>query len=229
MYNDDAWATIKVLLATFGSVGALIAFFAVPKHESMKIESVKWDWSVQTVKYIAKGKELDSRKKGFEYRHREDAEEGMDFAKERILPKDAYDVKVTIKSETKKKKIGEDADGNPTYSYYDSYYLYFTYMVNTWDSFNTIHATGIGTDCHEPDRPYPNYTDIKDPKVGDVGCMPGHQERYTVTGSYKKGSKSFDISRADWETIHDKNATEIWFNRKRFHSDIYDVRFESEE
>lgn len=219
---------IAAALAAFGSVGGLIAFFTVPKHESMKIESVKWDWSVRTMQYISKGEELDSRKKGFEYRHSEDAQTAMDFAKQQLLPEGAYDVNVAIKSEQKKKKIGEDSDGNPTYRYYDSYYLYFTYRVNVWDTFTTIHESGTGTDCHEPNRPYPNYSDIKEPKVGDVGCVPGHQEHYTVTGAYKKGSKTFDISKTDWETIHNKNATQIWFNRKRFHSDIYDVRFESE-
>lgn len=220
---------IAAALAAFGSVGGLIAFFTVPKHESMKIESVKWDWSIQTVQYISKGKELDSRKKGFEYRNSEEAQENMDFAKEKLLPQGAYDVKVTVKSEQKKKKIGEDANGNVTYMYYDNYYLYFTYRVNEWDSLSVIHESGIGTECHEPKRPYPDYKDIKEPKVGDRGCIPGHKEQYSVTGAYKNGSKTFDISKTDWETIHDKNATEIWFNRKRLHSDIYDIRFESEE
>ena len=227
MYND-AWSAVKALLVTFGSIGAFVAFFTVPKHESMAIESVKWTWSVQTMKYISKGETLDSRKKGFEYCSSEEAQESMDFAKQQLLPEGAYNVNVTIKPEQKKKKIGEDSDGNPTYKYYDSYYLYFTYSINVWDTFTTINESGTGTDCHEPNRPYPNYSDIENPKVGDVGCVPGHQERYTVTGAYKKGSKTFDISRTDWETIHNKNATEIWFSRKRFHSDIYDVRFESE-
>ena len=220
---------VVAAVATVASVGALTAFFTVPKHESMKIETVKWDWSIQTVHYISKAKELDSRKEGFEYRSREEAQTIMDFAKEKLLPQGAYDVKATVKSEQKKKKIGEDANGNATYMYYDNYYLYFTYRINEWDSLSVIHECGTGTECHEPKRPYPDYTDVKEPKVGDRGCIPGHKEQYTVTGAYKKGSKTFDISRTDWETIHDKKLPEIWFNRKRFRSDIYDIRFERED
>ena len=206
-----------------------IASLFIPINGSMKIETIGWQWSVDVKCYTSKGKELRSDNKGRVYGSKKDAERDMDNVREKYLPSDAYDIRASVKSKEERKSIGTDSDGNTIYMYYTVYYILYNYRVNVWDSFNQICASGTDTDCHEPERPYPIYTDISDPQVGDKGCAKGHHEKYTVSGIADREVKTFDISRSDWEAIHEKGASEIWFKRHKLTSDIYDVRFESEE
>lgn len=226
--DDDALQLIAIIGVILFTIIAII-FCASPTTGSMKIETVNWQWEVKIYQYESVPYEVDSEKRDITYSDLRDAEAHMDETKAQMVPADAYDVNVTIKRDTDRKKTGEDADGNATYKYYDYYHYIFTYRLNQWNYFNSVYASGTDTEPHEPERPYKEANEIPDWTVGMFSCGLTHEEKYTVSGTVKNKKQTFDISKADWQRLHDAGIKEIWFKKGRFDDHIDKIAFEKGE
>ena len=227
--DDDALQLIALAWAILFALIAII-FCAMPATGSIQIETVNWQWEVKVYQYESVPYEVDSEKRDITYSDKDVAASHMDEAKAQMVPADAYDVNVTIKRDTDRKKTGEDADGNATYRYYDYYHYIFTYRLNQWNYFNSVFASGIDAEPHEPERPYPTHDAAEGPvELGTKRCSPGHEEKYTVSGMVKNKKQTFDISQADWQRLHDAGIKEIWVKKGRFDDHIDKIAFEKGE
>lgn len=230
MYDDlDAWQIVAIILGCMFVV-LLIIFCAAPVKRSMKIETVNWQWEVKVYQYESVPYEVDSEKRGITYSDQDVAVSHMDEVKAQMVPADAYAVNVTIKRDTDKKKTGENADGNATYTYYDYYHYIFNYRLNQWNYFNSVYASGTDAEPHEPERHFPTHDASEGlVELGTKRCSPGHEEKYSVTGIVKDKKQTFDISVSDWQRLHDAGIKEIWFEKGRFDDHIDRIAFEKGE
>ena len=202
-----------------------IVWLVTPVTDSMHIETVDWQWEVKVYQYVSVPQELDSRNRGYKFDHRSEAESEMDSVKNALIPAEAYDVNVTIKKDSDRRKIGE-IDGEPVYTYDDYYYYSFSYRVNRWEYFNSLYASGTDDKPYEPERPYKEANEIPDWTVGIFSCGLNHEEKYTVTGTSDSKQETFDISKEDWQRIHNTGVKEIWYKKGKFDDHIDKIAFE---
>ena len=52
---------------------------------------------------------------------------------------------------------------------------------------------------------------------------------HCVTGTVKDKKQTFDISKEDWQRLHDAGIKEIWFEKGRFDDHIDKIAFEKGE
>ena len=225
MHMDDDTFQVVAVIGICLFVVLIIIYCVSPSKGSMQIETVNWQWEVKVYQYVSVPQEIDSRKYSYKYDNRSSAEADMDRVKNSVIPAEAYDITVTVKKDTDRIKIGE-IDGDPVYTYDDYYYYIFSYRVNSWDYFSSVYASGTDDQPYEPKRPYKEANEIPDWTVGMFSCGLNHDEKYTVTGTSDGKSKTFDISKEDWQRIHNTGVKEIWYKKGKFDDHIDKVAFE---
>lgn len=195
-------------------ITGVICFFAVPITGYMEVESTHWRWTVDVYTYSAVDKSDRTGHKSSGWM----AEKAADNA----FPKGAYNKNIEIRegSRTVTDEEWKDADGKTHKKQHKEYYYWaeYTYTIDEWIKTSEVVSSGNDKEPYEPDRPYD--TDAPD-ELGNMKCPNGHNEYYSVTGNVDGETKTYDVSKSDWEKIGDKD--EFAYRKYRFGDEIFDL------
>lgn len=194
-------------------VGA-ICFFAVPITGYMEVESTHWRWTVDVYTYSAVNKSDSTGHKSSGWMAEKAAEEA--------IPDGAYNINIETHSgsRTVTDSEGKDADGKTYKQTHKEYYYWstYSYTVEEWVKTEEVVATGKDKNPYEPERPYDT---VAPDELGNKKCPSGHNEYYSVTGKVEKETKTYDISKSDWERISDTD--EFTYCKYRLGDEIFDL------
>lgn len=194
-------------------IGA-ICFFAVPITGYMEVESTHWRWTVDVYTYLAvnKSDETGHKSSGLTAKR----------AAENAIPDGAYNVNIETHSGSRTVTDDEwkDADGKTHKHTHKEYYYWstYSYTINEWTKTKEVVAVGKDKNPYEPERPYDT---VASDELGNKKCQDGHNEYYSVTGNVDGETKTYDVSKSDWEKINDND--EFAYRKYRFGDEIFDL------
>lgn len=214
-FSDDILPLIIGGIIVF--IAAVCCFFFVPVSGYMEVESIHWNWTIDVFTFKEVSKSGRTGRKYSRYQAEEEAK--------RNIPANANAGTINIETHSGSRTVTDeewkDSDGRTHKRTHTEYYYYadYLYTVNEWVKTKELSAIGSDKSPYEPERIYD--TTAPD-ELGNHKCGAGHNEYYTVTGIVDEESKTYNISKQDWEKM--RESDEFSYKKFRFGKEIWDLQ-----
>lgn len=206
--------TISFISGIVMFITGAICYFAVPITGYMEVDSTHWRWTVDVYTYSAVNKSDKTGHKSSGWM--------AESAAENAIPDGAYNINIETHSGSRTVTDSEwkDANGKTHKQTHKEYYYWstYSYTINEWIKTKEVVATGKDKNPYEPERPYDT---VAPDELGNKKCGNGHNEYYTVTGNVEGETKTYDISKSNWEKISDTD--EFTYRKYRLGDKIFDL------